>query len=482
MKHVPKTVLSMPGLISLLAMVGCSSGGDATPAPVQSSSNPPARLLDEAALAELTGAWEQRGYGNLFVFEGDRTTLFSLNEATCLEIVSFDGVAGIPPEELEQTLFGLEGDELSLLVPGSAFPVRLTRLDTLPARCDEPVASDAQGVFDYVWNTFDEYYAFFELRGVDWAEEYARQLPRVGDVDDDADLFGLISDLLSPIDDRNVLLASDDAFFSPAVERGAIVELRRGFEAQDDTEDFGDYVDGLIRQLQLTVLSRMDEGSLVQEGPMAWATAADGATGYLFIENMVGFAADEDGGSTDLEELAAAREVMDRFMVDMADTTRLIVDVRLNGGGLDAIALDFAGRFVGERQRAFSKTARGRDVESVPVEAFLEPPSTGAYPNPVTLIVGADTAGAAEVFAIPLHRQPQVTVIGEGTAGILSDRLNKPLPNRWGITLSNEVYLDSEGVSFERVGLSPEIEVPVFRVADILAGEDPAVDRALAMP
>ena len=445
-------------------------------------------MLDDAALTELTGNWEQRGYGNLFVFEDNRTTLFSLHEATCLEISSFDGVAGIPSEELEQTLFGLEGDELSLLVSGSAFPIRLTRLDTLPARCDEQVASDAQGVFDYVWNTFDEFYAFFELRGVDWAEEYARQLPHVGDVDDndDAALFSLLSDLLSPIDDRNVQLGSNDDFFSPAIERGAIIELRRGFEAQDDIENFGDYIDGVIGQLQQTVLSRMDEGSLVQEGPLAWATAADGTIGYLSIEGMAGFATDEDGeardDATELEELLAARDAMDRFMADVADTTGLIVDVRLNGGGLDSIALDFAGRFLSERQRAFSKTARGRDFESTPVEAFLEPPSTGAYLNPVTLIVGPNTAGAAEIFAIPLHRQPQVTVIGEGTAGALSDRLNKPLPNRWGTTLSNEVYLDSEGVSYERVGLLPEIEVPVFRLADIMSGEDPAVDRALSLP
>jgi len=81
-----------------------------------------------------------------------------------------------------------------------------------------------------------------------------------------------------------------------------------------------------------------------------------------------------------------------------------------------------------------------------------------------------------------MYRQPQVTVIGERTAGALSDILVKPLPNLWVTGLSNEVYLDSEGVSFEQVGVTPEIEVPVFRLVNILAGEDPALDRALSLP
>jgi C-terminal processing protease CtpA/Prc len=97
------------------------------------------------------------------------------------------------------------------------------------------------------------------------------------------------------------------------------------------------------------------------------------------------------------------------------------------------------------------------------------------------MIVGADTASAAEVFAIPMHRLPQVTVIGERTAGILSDILQKPLPNGWFVGLSNEVYLDAQGVSFEGTGLTPDIEVPVFRLEDIEAGIDPALEQALSM-
>jgi len=36
------------------------------------------------------------------------------------------------------------------------------------------------------------------------------------------------------------------------------------------------------------------------------------------------------------------------------------------------------------------------------------------------------------------------------------------------------------GESFEKVGLTPDTPVPVFRLVDILNGEDPALDLALS--
>jgi hypothetical protein len=441
-------------------------------------------FLDDAALQQLEGIWEQRGYGNIYEYTGNRTTWYTVTENTCLEVVTDHGLVGLSDDDVAQTRYNLEGNQLSIAFPAEPFMRRLERLENLPARCEETLARDAQSVFDFTWETFDEYYAFFDLRNVDWAAEYQNQLPGVAEVTDDASLFELLANLLSPIDDGHVFLFSDDDGFSPATNRGANLELERGFEAQSEITDPGVFVDGVLNQFENVLVSKMDEGSVEEQGQLVWATINDGSVGYLFIGAMEGYVQDADGepiDASEVEELAAASAAMDLAMVDLANTSRLIVDVRINGGGLDSIGLNFAQRFVSDRQLAFSKSARGRDFESVPVEAWLEPPASGAYLNPVTMIVGADTASAAEVFAIPMHRLPQVTVIGERTAGILSDILQKPLPNGWFVGLSNEVYLDAQGVSFEGTGLTPDIEVPVFRLEDIEAGIDPALEQALSM-
>jgi hypothetical protein len=490
MQQLLKLTVRLVCLISAIGLVGCSSSSDGdgsiSPGNQPADDDVPESLLNESALTEIEGIWEHRGYGDLYVYENNRTTWYALTENTCLQVFSFAGLIGLSADEVSQTRYALQGDELTFAFPGEAFVTQLQRREEIPSRCDDTVARDAQGVFDYLWATFDEYYAFFDLRGVDWAAEYARNLPQVAAVTDDEALFTLLSDLLSPIDDGHVLLSDDVNLFSPAVERGILAELRRSFDAQSAVTDFALWVEGALDQFRQNIVSRLDDESFDQQGQLAWGTVEAGSVGYLAILSMQGYATDADGEPLDdastADDLAAAELAMDMAMADLADTSRLIIDLRLNGGGHDSIGLEFARRFVNERQVALSKTARSRDYESTPVQAWLEPQADGAYLQPVTLIVGPDTASAAEIFTIPMQRLSHVRVVGEKTAGSLSDILVKPLPNGWDVGLSNEVYLDADGVSYEGVGITPDIEVSVFSVEAIQAGMDPALDVALSQP
>jgi C-terminal processing protease CtpA/Prc len=45
--------------------------------------------------------------------------------------------------------------------------------------------------------------------------------------------------------------------------------------------------------------------------------------------------------------------------------------------------------------------------------------------------------------------------------------------------LPNEIYRTADGTIFDLVGIPPDIEVPVFADADVSAGKDPAMGRAL---
>ena len=89
------------------------------------------------------------------------------------------------------------------------------------------------------------------------------------------------------------------------------------------------------------------------------------------------------------------------------------------------------------------------------------------------------TVSAAEVFAIAMRALPNVTHVGEATRGALSDALYKPLPNGWWISLSNEVYLDADGMAWEGRGIRPEVEIEVFSKADVTRGHPEAVRRVI---
>jgi C-terminal processing protease CtpA/Prc len=72
-----------------------------------------------------------------------------------------------------------------------------------------------------------------------------------------------------------------------------------------------------------------------------------------------------------------------------------------------------------------------------------------------------------------------VTRIGENTQGVFSDVLVRGLPNAWRFGLPNEVFRTADGRIFDITGIPPDIAVPVFADADVAAGRDPALERAL---
>lgn len=70
--------------------------------------------------------------------------------------------------------------------------------------------------------------------------------------------------------------------------------------------------------------------------------------------------------------------------------------------------------------------------------------------------------------------------LGETTRGALSDALVKYLPNGDRITLSNEVYLDSDGIAWEARGIAPHVAGPNLLTDDPLASHLALVRTAAA--
>lgn len=78
-----------------------------------------------------------------------------------------------------------------------------------------------------------------------------------------------------------------------------------------------------------------------------------------------------------------------------------------------------------------------------------------------------------------MGRSPHITRIGENTQGVFSDVLERRLPNGWSFGLPNEVFLTPDGKAFDGAGIPPDIRVPVLAPADLAAGRDPGVAKAL---
>jgi carboxyl-terminal processing protease len=153
-------------------------------------------------------------------------------------------------------------------------------------------------------------------------------------------------------------------------------------------------------------------------------------------------------------------KALDDAMTSFGGAEAVIVDVSENGGGLDSFARLIARRFAATPTVGYTKHA-GDFAGAAPQEIVLQPPARPGFVGPVYLITGQETASAAEVFALAMRALPNVVHLGEATDGSLSDELWKTLPNGWTLSLSNEIYLDTDGVLWEGRGIQPEILLPV---------------------
>lgn len=427
--------------------------------------------------ADLIGVWERRGYGELFVIDEQGVTSQVVTQESCLVTGSQLGLPGFSEQELNSmAIESLVDGGISVAIPDKVFPILLHPLDTLPKRCFDIPDDSPAGLFDLLWDSFNEYYAFFELRNVNWAARYEAIRPSLLSAGhDDNALFNVFVELLSPLDDAHVAIVSDTQGFSPAVERGVLARIEQGFDTQDVEPILETYVEQVLVRHEAVLRSYLDEGSLGRQGSLRWGTI-DQRIGYLSIESMDGFVGEQ--GS---QERVIAGASMDAALAELQSMQRLIIDVRFNPGGSDRISLALAARFNATRQVVLSKRARSSiGFQSPSVDAWLA--SVDApWLKPVTVLTSRDTIGAAEIFTIAMRGLPHVTVVGDWTNGSLSDVLFKPLPNGWLYGFSNEVYLDADGIGHESVGVPPDVyEVP-FSLADIESERDAAIERAVSL-
>lgn len=100
-----------------------------------------------------------------------------------------------------------------------------------------------------------------------------------------------------------------------------------------------------------------------------------------------------------------------------------------------------------------------------------------AYGGPITLLESSATASAGEDLLAAFRGTARGVIIGESSAGSAGDVASFPLPKNWGVQFSVTRHALADGTEFVGVGIKPDVLV-VPTVDDLLAGNDPALERA----
>ena len=133
--------------------------------------------------------------------------------------------------------------------------------------------------------------------------------------------------------------------------------------------------------------------------------------------------------------------------------SRLIIDLRDAPGGDLYEAFDLAGMFVPAGTHL--GTIRGRDGYAMEIFA----PQGDKFSMPLTLLVGPETASAAEIFAGILRRSERALLVGQTTYGKCASQTDARLSDGSVLRYTNREVLFPDGDTCTGKGLTPDLAV-----------------------
>ncbi|MEM9405676.1 MAG: S41 family peptidase [Acidobacteriota bacterium] len=428
--------------------------------------------LSTVDVHSIDGVWETEGYGLYLKVEETRAQLFEVTAVSCLPSYALQrsdaenqealGTLQLPEAGVEIDLQpGERSDELWMRVDSLASRRRLIRRDELPDRCAGATQADPKTVVDVFGQTFADHYPFFADRGVDWDSVRREAAATVNAEMGDEELYETLVAMIAPLRDAHTSIQA------PSIERSY-------FGSRDSEVPLGP--EARERLLQILVENYLGGPPTMHCNDQIGTAELAPAVGYWILGSF------SDYGSSFADGMDCLQSMLDEALA--ADLEALVIDVRVNFGGADPYGLAIAERLTGTRYLAYTKQTRN-DVDdpsqwSAGQESWVAPYDGARFEGPVFLLTSPLSVSAAETFTMALMgRTPPVHRIGSATQGVFSDVLSRSLPNGWTFGLANERFLTADGQSFDGPGIPPDEPVTVFRPADLEAGVDPTLERAL---
>lgn len=419
--------------------------------------------------------WRSDGYGKIFTLQGDRLRSYETTSISCIPSDSLTS-AGSPDSNGVQS-FGEDGAAEVTLRPGpggktiyreigTVSEVDLIPISALPATCGERPAKDPVTTFDVFWTTINENYNSLGRKNVDWVAMRDRYRPMINETTRDKQLFDIMRAMIEPFGDMHTgLTTDDDAEFGG--KRPGTVEL--------DAEKTDAAVDNFL--LAQGASGRLTFG----EGKLVYADLPNGR-GYLRIGAFEELSEEHDDSSGEAEVNRMLNAVFTKERI--AGLRMLVIDVRNNPGGSDALGIQIASRLTDRPYLAYTKSARNDPKDpgkqSRPQPVTVTPATAPTYTGRVRLLTGPLTISAGETFTLAMMgRTPPPERFGANTQGVYSDTLSRRLPNGWEVTIGNEEFIGPDGRSYEGPGIPPTTPIPVFPPAELAANQDSVLAAAL---
>lgn len=382
--------------------------------------------------------------------------------------------------------------------------------------------------FNAVWSTVNEQFYDPAFLGVDWKAVGNRYRSRLSGIHDDRAFVMLIREMLHELPTSHLGFQSPDpaadtnigALIRTIDGKSVVADVWIGTDAEVKGLKPGDTILSSAKELDGTwgsyanpkvltcageqkslKIRREDYGWPPERPSVRWQVFKPNPTlkiGYMHIQHF------ED-------DVAPG---VDQAMTELADTSALIIDVRNNSGGnasyirlisyltakphfvLALLSRPFLNEFGNAPAQLDEQTLKrlpkvtGAYTTDRIIAAFrdhnggaafyTEDVSSKQYHGKIIVLVNQETASAAEGFAAIMKREPNVTIIGQPTAGAVVGAEPFPIPGGWTLAVPTHSAWLADGERYRDDKTTPNIFLPLTKT-DLCAQHDVVLDKALSL-
>jgi carboxyl-terminal processing protease len=411
----------------------------------------------------FNGVWKSLGYGKILMISDNTFSFYDITNISCLPARSSS------LDELEKSI-ELRND--TLFLRQGILNYSFTRLNELPDVCHKKLSdiakTDIQFNFEVFAKTVEENFAYFELNKVNWDSLYLVQKGKLNSNSTDTDLYNVLQETLRIIKDNHGQVEPTEDVYEK------YMLLNPDSESSEELKEYGDFeiaqiVSDTFLEKDLTTDSKfvkwgmMDKNIGYIQVKAMWLYAdLDLVDSLIAKDGWVATYATEMTRLNESEyielEVEGISRIMDKVMNDLSQTDHIVLDVRFNGGGQDAVSLEILKRFNDKKTKiATHKAKLGAGFS--PVQSIFLEPQDKPYTKPVFVLTSRQSASATDLLALATLPLNHVKRIGSRTNGAISTALEKRLPNGWYFSISNEMYFDTNGICYENTGVPVDYEM-----------------------
>ena len=364
-----------------------------------------------------------------------------------------------------------------------------------PAVVDAETTARHQRIFEQLWNTLNTQYVYPDFNGVDWPAVRLEFEAQIGRGLDDEAFWRAMAEMVDRLHDNHSTfltpreareeddqLQGEYAYIgigvyaaTPEAERHAVIlsvfpgspAEEAGLRAHDailaidgqpvvnpDGTDNLDRIRGasgtsitLILKSsgeaprEVTLVRRRVAGALQASGHLLPAGTAGRRIAYLIVPTL-----------WDATIEASTRQALSDLMAG-GRLDGLIVDMRINGGGVSTNLLTLLGFFTSGRHGDFS----GRD-QSRPLLVSADPIGN-SQDVPLIILISPETQSYAEVFSGVLREAGRAQLVGATTAGNIETIYGYDFEDGSRAWIARETFVPSSGDDWEDTGIVPDVTI-----------------------